>query len=893
MLSLLLLGAIILIAYKLAPRERKDHQVKYGAGQVLLLAAIALFGVDYFTSFFYATGELMSALHPLGLQRYAYIAVAVIAFANFVLGALYIYSLGVFNEGGGSFTASMRYLWPFLSVVVAVTLVQDYVLTIVVSSLSGADQLLSILSAYGGNWLWHFAIGALLAVGTWYLTLRGRGESARVVFTLLGAFVLLSVVMGVGLLSATAHHVAPAADEGTSHDPVPLGVALFHILVASMKGMVALTGLEAVSNGIQFMADEDSAPVRLGKKYLPRLRGLWDFYSGKAGIARVVQTSFLFYGGLTTLFLTYFSIKFNVFDGTLGRTLVGNLAYIGFGQLPSGFILYWAYQILAVLLLAAAAMTAYQDVQAIEWRSVAIGVAPEVVVKRDAKGTFLRSVTFTFGAAVLIMFLVRGHTPTAIPFYGISVFMPITVMGLAIRRHILENSTGMRRFIGSLAAAFATMTAAFIFVMQVVAKWHEGGWVALLSFGVLAIATHLLLFSSLGKREPAQILRIVRQKARVLGKTAKIVEWQAFRMQLYRLRLFVMFHRLLGRMGLRKLRVPGPTVGAISGDMSTEVSMALYNLYDSYAETPENELEEEMFTLRHLSPTMDFCVLSPVQVPGDGETLCSLGIPIARARKGEVFVTHIVKVTRHTPVESMKAELKGAMSLLRAVINPCKEQRIHADACLRLGPSFQGGVESIAREVNANLVLVRAHRHPDRASGLFGPTIDPLLHNPVCDLALFYCEKDFRPVRRILVPTDASEHCRLAAQIASDIARGSAIPVMIDALHVQRERPGDEVIDKTFAGLEQPTRRIVLKDTDVAEAIIKRAVKYDLVVIGATRERGMQHLLAGVITEKVARRCPVPYVIARRMSPLPKALLKSTFLRVIGAETPNPAGVGQ
>jgi len=70
-------------------------------------------------------------------------------------------------------------------------------------------------------------------------------------------------------------------------------------------------------------------------------------------------------------------------------------------------------------------------------------------------------------------------------------------------------------------------------------------------------------------------------------------------------------------------------------------------------------------------------------------------------------------------------------------------------------------------------------------------------------------------------------------------------------------------------------------------------VKYDLVVIGATRERGMQHLLAGVITEKVARRCPVPYVIARRMSPLPKALLKSTFLRVIGAETPNPAGVGQ
>ena len=82
----------------------------HGAGQIGLLAAVALFGVDYFTSFFYATGEMMSALHPYGLQHYAYIAAGVIAFGNMVFGALYMYSLGVFNEGGGSYTASMRYL---------------------------------------------------------------------------------------------------------------------------------------------------------------------------------------------------------------------------------------------------------------------------------------------------------------------------------------------------------------------------------------------------------------------------------------------------------------------------------------------------------------------------------------------------------------------------------------------------------------------------------------------------------------------------------------------------------------------------------------------------------------------------------------------------------------
>ncbi len=89
--------------------------------------------------------------------------------------------------------------------------------------------------------------------------------------------------------------------------------------------------------------------IHWGKKRLPHWKKLWEFYSGKSGIGRIVQTSFLFYGGITTLLLSAFSIRFDVFDGTLGRTLVGNLAYIGFSQVPGGAILFWAYQILAVI----------------------------------------------------------------------------------------------------------------------------------------------------------------------------------------------------------------------------------------------------------------------------------------------------------------------------------------------------------------------------------------------------------------------------------------------------------------------------------------------------------------------------------------------------------------
>jgi hypothetical protein len=355
--SIAILIVVIVFAYRLAPREREEDAHVHGAGQIGLAAAVALFGVDYFTSYFYATGELMSSLHPYGLQRWGYIAAAVIATANFVFGALYMYSLGVFNEGGGSFTASMRYLGPTISLVVAVVLIQDYVLTIVVSTLSGVDQLLSVTNSYGVPWFWHFALGAGLAAMTWYITIRGRGESAQVVFTLLGVFLSLTLIMAGGLFAALFRDIPPVPPTAPPQ-AASLGEALYHLLTASMKGMVALSGLEAMSNGIQFVKDEDAGIVAWGKRRLPRLRRLWAMYSGKTGIGRFVQTSFLFYGGLTTFFLAAFSIHFNVFDGTLGRTLVGNLAFLGFGQVPGGVVLYWAYQILAVLMLVAASMTA-------------------------------------------------------------------------------------------------------------------------------------------------------------------------------------------------------------------------------------------------------------------------------------------------------------------------------------------------------------------------------------------------------------------------------------------------------------------------------------------------------------------------------------------------------
>ena len=553
MFAIAVLIFVVALALKFAPKDQ-HHENKSShiqtAGQIGLLGALALFGVDYFSSFFYATGEMMHVLHPAGLQAYAWIPVVVVGLVNVIFGGLYIYSLGPFNEGGGSYTASMRYLMPVLSLIVAVTLLEDYVLTVVVSALSGADQFLSIAGNFQAPWYFHFGIGVLLAAATWFITIRGRGESARSVFMLLVVFVLLTILVAIGLIyAAMTKSVAPFPVEPLEHVP-SFGQALFDLLGASMKGLVALTGLEAMSNGIQFVKDEDTGIIKWAKRRLPKYSKVWAFYSGKVGIGRLVQSSFLFYGGLTTAFAAIFAVHFNAFDGTAGRTLIGNLAFIGFSVFPNGNILFGAYQILSVLLLAAASMTAFQDTQATAWRDVAIGEIPEVVCYRDAKGTFTRSVTATFIISLIIMLLVGGNTSHAIPFYGVGVFLPIMIMGLAIRKHILATVQTVRtRRIGAFLAGAAAVISGIVFLSQLFARWEEGGWVRLITFSILFGGAHLILMSNLGKRSPERIKYIVRERARVQGAMASIVEWQSLKMQEYRHRLLVHADHFLSKFG--------------------------------------------------------------------------------------------------------------------------------------------------------------------------------------------------------------------------------------------------------------------------------------------------------------------------------------------------------
>jgi hypothetical protein len=131
--------------------------------------------------------------------------------------------------------------------------------------------------------------------------------------------------------------------------------------------------------------------------------------------------------------------------------------------------------------------------------------------------------------------------------------MPIMVMGFAIRQHILKTyPKGAKRSWGAFGAGFAAILAGIVFIGQIAGKWTEGGWIVLISFSILIIAANMLLVSPIGYREPKQIYRIVREKARVQGSMASIVEWQSLKMQEYRYTMLISLSNFFGLFGIHR-----------------------------------------------------------------------------------------------------------------------------------------------------------------------------------------------------------------------------------------------------------------------------------------------------------------------------------------------------
>lgn len=121
--------------------------------------------------------------------------------------------------------------------------------------------------------------------------------------------------------------------------------------------------------------------------------------------------------------------------------------------------------------------------------------------------------------------LVRSDTSAAIPYYGVGVFVPISIMGLAMREHVKQHATGKMRAWGLFGTTFATVLSTIIFVGQIVTKWNEGGWVV---FNCLLTAYPVCqpdFALASGLPRPEDIHHVIRKKSRIHGAMGNIIEW--------------------------------------------------------------------------------------------------------------------------------------------------------------------------------------------------------------------------------------------------------------------------------------------------------------------------------------------------------------------------------
>jgi amino acid transporter len=360
---------------------------------------LAVFSSDALSSTAYATQEIMVILAMAGtaaLSLVLPISVAIVALLAMVTVS-YEQTIHAYPSGGGAYIVARDNLGELPAQVAGAALLMDYILTVAVSISSGVAQVASAFPAVHGH---KVSLAVLLVALVMFVNLRGVKESGAV-FAVPTFFFVAMMTLTVG--TALARHLL-----GTLHplpDPPPLeieptrAVGLFLVLHAFSSGTTALTGVEAISNGIPAFKE-------------PRSRN--------AGITLVWMSAVL-----GSLFL---GISF--LAGPIGavpseqETVISQLARAAF---DGRGLLYLGTIVATTLILAMAANTAYADFPRLAALQAADGYLPRQLTYRGSRLVFSRGIAVLALVASILIWVFDASVTGLIPLYAIGVFLSFTL----------------------------------------------------------------------------------------------------------------------------------------------------------------------------------------------------------------------------------------------------------------------------------------------------------------------------------------------------------------------------------------------------------------------------------------------------------------------------------
>lgn len=442
---------------------------------------LAVFASDALSSVAYATEEVLLVLVMLGTMPFlglthAYDLLIWIAVALCVLLVVVVFSyyqtIHAYPEGGGSYYVSSRNLGFMWGKVAGAALLMDYVLTVSVSVAAGTAALVSV---YAGlqPYMVHIAVVAVLLL--MYANLRGAKESGAVFAVPTYSFIV-GVLVLIGFALFKAFFMGQAQIEPNPeilrefHEKAPEHIknmyAAFFVMKAFSASCTALTGVEAISDGVQAFKKPEA---------------------NNASTTLIVMA--------VTLLVMFLGVSWSAHHyGVLPmepnqagyKTVMAQLATAVFGQ---GHPMFFFIQFATVAILFLAANTAFADFPRLSSFIARDGFLPRFLMNLGDRLVFNNGIILLSLLAIILIILFKADTHNLVPLYAVGVFTAFTLSQSGMVAYWINHKIRDWRMYVSL---FGAVICGIVTIVLAILKWGEGAWVTIFAIGFVIAGFQLV-----------------------------------------------------------------------------------------------------------------------------------------------------------------------------------------------------------------------------------------------------------------------------------------------------------------------------------------------------------------------------------------------------------------
>jgi amino acid transporter len=414
-------------------------------------AALAVLSSDALSSVAYATEEILVVLIAAGSSALSLsipISVAIIILL-LVVTLSYRQTIKAYPNGGGAYSVAYENLGVYPGLIAGGSLMIDYILTVTVSISAGTAALtsaISILRPFTVSLCLIFIFLLMLA------NLRGVKESGKIFMIPTYAFIVsIFALIIFGLFKQTTGQIV------VEHHNIPIqeGLTLFFVLRAFSAGCTALTGVEAISNGVLAFKAPEWKNARVTLTYMSLILGI--MFLGLTYLARVYEI--VPEEGQTVLSL-------------LGRHILG------------GGPAYYFLQVATLFILILAANTSYADFPRLSSLLAIDGFLPRQLALLGDRLVYDKGIVLlSFCAAVLVM-IFKGDVTAIIPLYAVGVFTSFTLSQAGMVRHwFKEKSSGWKA--SAVVNSLGAMATLVVLGVIIWTKFQKGAWMVVLTIPIV------------------------------------------------------------------------------------------------------------------------------------------------------------------------------------------------------------------------------------------------------------------------------------------------------------------------------------------------------------------------------------------------------------------------